>query len=92
MTIPTISFKDFATAYEPPKTKNIADLPEVSIEIPIEQKMKENDDGEEYTYFAITVEKQEYRVPASVVGQVKLILETKQGTGLNTRYQVVPLE
>ena len=96
------SLSDFAKAYEPPTTKNIADLKEVSVELQIEARTGKDENNEEYAYNVVVIDKIEYRVPNSVLTGLKSILEkkptlkkfsvSKQGTGLNTKYQVIPLE
>ena len=99
--------KEYVKGYEPiATTKNIADLNEVSTEAEIE------DDEFEYTdkvtkqvktvkQKVITVNNEKYRVPVSVIQQLKIILEDnpnlkkfkvkKSGTTMETRYQVIPL-
>lgn len=96
--------KDFVPAT---KTKNIADLKEVSTDIDL------IDDEFEFTdkitkqvktvkQKVIVVNGEQYRVPSSVIGQIKVILEDnpnckkfkvkKVGTTMDdTRYQVIPL-
>ncbi len=91
-----------ASEYEIPTTKNIADLKEVSVDLELEDRTGKAESGDEFKYKIIKVDGQEYRVPGSVLGSLKAILEkkptlkkfavTKQGSGMNTRYQVIPLE
>lgn len=99
---------DYAKGYEPiATTKNIADLPEVSADLELE------DDSFEFTdkvtkevktvsQKVIRVKGEPYRVPVSVIQQLKVILEDnpnlkrfkvkKSGsTKDDTRYQVIPL-
>jgi hypothetical protein len=100
--------KDFAKDYEPMSTtKNIADLPEVSTDIEIEEDSFDCTDKitgkpKTVTQKIITVGKETYRVPVSVVQQLKVLLEDnpnlkkfkvkKTGVGKDdTRYQVIPL-
>jgi len=99
---------EFAQSYEPlTTTKNIADLPEVSVDMDLEDDSFEFTDkitGKEKTVTqkVITVKDEKYRVPNSVIGQLKIILEDnpnlkrfkvkKSGTTKDdTRYQVIPL-
>jgi len=97
------SIKDAAKNYTPQHTKNIADLPEVNIELmQLEDRTGTDSKGEEFTYKVIVVEGEEYRVPGSVIGNIKGILEkkpdlkrisvSKTGTGMDTRYTVIPIE
>lgn len=99
---------EFAQGYEPiAKTKNIAELSEVSTDVEI------MDDDYEFTDKAtkelktikqkvITVNNENYRVPLTVIQQLKVILEDnpklkkfkvkKSGsTKDDTRYQVIPI-
>jgi hypothetical protein len=99
---------DFAKEYEPQQTtKNIADLPEVSIDLELE------DDNFEFTdkvtrqtktvnQKVINLNGENYRVPVSVIQQLKIILEDNPklkkfkvkrsgSTKDDTRYQVIPL-
>ena len=97
---------EIAKDYESKTTKNIADLPEVSVKVEV------LDDSFEYTdktgqnkvvkQKVINVNNESYRVPISVLQQLKVLLEDnpkmqkfkvkKTGEGKdNTRYQVIPL-
>lgn len=96
------NLRETAKAYEPSKTKNIADLEAVSLEQGIESRTATGTDGKDYTYHVISVAGQEYRVPDSVLKDIKAILEikptlktvkvTKKGQGMSTQYTVIPLE
>jgi len=98
----------FAKDYEPAsKTKNIADLKEVSTDIELEDdefevKDKKTNEVKTVKQKVIIVDGEKYRVPASVIAQLKVILEDnpnckkfkvkKSGTTIDdTRYQVIPL-
>lgn len=95
------SLKDAADAYEPKTTKNVVELNKVSIDMDITEKTFQDKEGKDFTVSLITVDEEEYRVPTSVISQVKeLIAEmdnfkffkvTKKGEGLNTKYTVIPL-
>lgn len=91
-----------AMAYEPPKTKNIADLELVLVaEVEVEERTGNDKEGKEFSYKVIVIEGEEYRVPNSVLKALKTILGTrpdlkaikvtKTGEGLNTDYTVIPL-
>jgi len=99
---------EFAQSYEPiSSTKNIADLPEVSVDLELEDDSFEFTDKvsgqpKTVTQKVITIEGEKYRVPVSVIGQLKIILEDnpnlkkfkvkKSGVGKDdTRYQCIPL-
>jgi len=95
-----------AKAYEPPKTKNIADLEVVRVDAEMEEKefTKKDEEGKEETFTVnvIVVNNEEYRVPNSVLKSLKAILEkkpelktfqvAKTGEGFKTEYTVIPLE
>ena len=95
------NLKDTANAYEAPQTLNIADLEVVSTDLDVQEKTGTNKDGEDFTYNFVEVEGKQYRVPNSVLTELKTILEEKpdlqkfrvkkSGQGLQTRYTVVPL-
>jgi len=90
-----------ASQYEKPTTKNIADLKVVSTSFPVEDREGKDSDGKVFKYKAVVVDGEEYRVPSSVLGSLKAILEkkpdlkdfsvSKTGTNLDTRYTVIPL-
>ena len=99
---------EFAKDFEPAsKTKNIADLKEVSTDIDLiddafEVIDKITKQSKTVKQKVIVVDKEKYRVPSSVIGQLKVILEDnpnckkfkvkKSGTTMDdTRYMVIPL-
>jgi hypothetical protein len=96
------SLSEFAKTYEPPKTKNIADLKEVEVTLQLEDRTGKDESGDEFKYKVIVVNGEDYRVPGSVIGSLKAILEkkptlskfsvSKVGTGMNTKYTVIPIE
>lgn len=90
-----------AKAYEPKKTLNICDLKSVSTELDIVTKKFNKDDGEEFSVNVVEVDGLEYRVPMTVVQQLKELLADnpdmlsfkvrKSGEGMKTKYTVIPL-
>lgn len=93
---------DYARGYTPKQTKNIADLEFVPTDAEIRDDGKGIDkDGEEFAYSYLSINDEEYRIPNSVIGQLKDILEAnpnlkkfrvkKSGEGLGTRYTVIPI-
>ena len=99
---------EFAKDYEPiATTKNIADLPEVSVDLELEDDSFEFTDKvtgqpKTVTQKVLRIEGESYRVPVSVIGQLKILLEDnpnlkkfkvkKSGTGKDdTRYQCIPM-
>lgn len=93
--------KDAALQYEQPSTKNIADLDSVDVELNLEDREGKDNNGEVFKYKVVVVNGEDYRVPGSVIGNLKGILQkkpdlktfsvAKQGEGMNTRYSVIPL-
>lgn len=89
-----------ALTYVPPTTKNISELKEVSVSVEIKGKTAGEGDNA-FTYKYLEVEGEEYRVPASVLKQLKAHLEAnpkitkikvnKEGEGMKTNYTVIPL-
>jgi len=95
------NLKEAALAYEAPQTLNIADLEVVSTDLDVQEKSGTNKDGEDFSYNVVEIEGKQYRVPNSVLTELKTILEEKPelkkfrvkktGQGLQTRYTVIPL-
>ena len=97
------NLKDTAKAYEPKLTKNISDLEKVDItNIDVKIDKGKDKDGNEFEYLYIEVADERYRVPNSVLNSLKSILAKmpelkyisvlKQGKGMATTYQVLPLQ
>lgn len=96
---------EFAKGFESKATKNIADLPEVSVDLELEDDEFEFEkDGKVKTVRqkVIRFNDESYRVPISVIQQLKVILEDNPNlkkfkvkrsgsTKEDTRYQVIPL-
>ena len=86
-----------AQAYEPKRTQNIADLDSVSVDLDLKEETEV-----EFPYKFIEVDGQRYRVPTSVLAQLKLLIEDnkdlksvkvkKMGSGMDTQYVVIPLK
>lgn len=97
------NLKDTAKAYVPKKTRNIAELEVVNLEnLQVEDRSGVNEEGKEFEYKVAILNGEEFRVPASVLGSIKTILEAKptlktvkvikKGQGFNTEYTTVPLD
>ena len=90
-----------AKAYEPPKTRNIADLKVVDVNLELEDREGTDENKQKFKYKVVIIDNEEYRVPGSVLGSLKAIMEknpnlkqfsvSKQGSGMNTRYTVIPM-
>ena len=95
------TIKELAQRYVPQETKNVADLPEISVDENIETKVVNQGKEDEFSYEYMTKDGIEYRVPKTVIKQIKRILEVsqnvkfvkvvKKGSGLATEYNVVPV-
>lgn len=105
--MPTL--KESARDYVPKKTLNISDLDRVDLSFPVEDKTgtkiveKDGQDvEEEYSYKAMVVNEQEYRISGAVFEQIQKMIKlkpdlafvkvTSTGSGLKTRYSVDPLD
>lgn len=96
------TIKEQAMAFEPKKTLNIADLPEVSVDLQTLTREAVNNEGKTFTYDYIELNGEEYRIPSSVISALKEIIAakptlkkfkvTKAGSGLNVKYTVIPLD
>ena len=97
------TLKQAAQNYKPQTTKNIADLPEVNIEtMQLEDREGMDNENKPFKYKVIVVDGEEYRVPGSVIGSIKGILDkkptlkrvsvSKTGAGMQTRYTLIPLD
>ena len=96
------SIKDEAQAYEPPQTKNIANLSKVMTEWEVKEKEYTKEDGTLFKMRVVSVGGDDYRVPTSVLKSLKSILEEKpnlksfkvkkSGEGLKTTYTLVTLD
>ncbi len=96
------NIKDEAQGYEPPQTKTI-DLLE---KVPLALAMFDDDfltkEGKNVHVKMITVDGEDYRVPNSVLKDLKVIIEekpdmkffkvSKTGEGLKTKYTVITLD
>ena len=95
---------DMAKAYEKPQTKNIVELHKIPVDIEVTTETHtKKETGEEFTVNIIEpFEGEKYRVPNSVIAQLKKLLEakpdieffkvTKTGEGLGTEYFVTDVE
>ncbi len=73
----------------------------VSTSYPLEDREGTDKDGKVFKYKVVVVDGVDYRVPNSVIGNLKAILEkkpdlkdfsvSKTGANLETRYTVIPL-
>ena len=95
------TIKEAALAFVPQQTKNITELDKVSVQIVVQRKTVAEGTEKEFSYNYTLVDGEEYRVPVSVLKQLKSHLEEKpnithfkvkaSGSGKNTEYTVIPL-
>lgn len=89
--------KDEALAHEAKaRVKNIAELNSIPTDLEVQSET-----DAEFPYQYVIVEDEKYRVPGSVLGNLKVILVenpdlkrfkvAKTGEGMDTRYTVIPL-
>lgn len=101
-----VKIGELAKEYESKATKNITELPEISTELEVFDDQFETTDkvtkqNKVVKQKVICVGGINYRVPSSVLQQLKIVLEDnpnlkkfkvkKSGTMMETRYQVIPL-
>jgi hypothetical protein len=97
-----VNLRETAKAYEPQTTHNIAELDAVSLDVLVEERKGKDKDGKEFSYSVALVTGEEYRVPATVLKDIKAIMTAKptlktvkvikKGEGMKTQYTVIPLE
>lgn len=90
-----------SNSYVPKSAKNITELKTIDIDLLLQTETGEKD-GEEYAYNYIEVNNEKFRVPDSVLKDLKAILAkkpslksfsvTKTGEGRQTKYTVIPLD
>lgn len=95
------TLKEEALAYVSAKSKNIAELDRVPVELLMFEASVKTAQGEPFDYKYIELNGEQYRVPNSVLKQLRVFLEElpnlrffkvkKTGTGLDTEYTVIPL-
>jgi hypothetical protein len=96
------TIREESEEYESKETKNISDLKKVFTEAPIEKREYTDKNGDQFEINIIEVDGEEYRVPNSVLKQLKTIIKekpdmtvfrvAKSGNGMKTQYQVIPMD
>ena len=95
------TLKEEAITYVSNETKNIADLDKVDISLVVNDDEAVDSDGEKFFYKYVKLNDEQYRVPKSVLKNLKVLLldnpnlkefkVIKTGKGMDTTYTVVPL-
>lgn len=98
----TQTLKQAALEYEPKSTANIADLDVAFTDLPVKEKQFNDKDGKPFTVKVMEYMGIEYRVPDSVLADLKEILDErpnlrsfrvrKSGEGMKTKYTVIALQ
>jgi hypothetical protein len=96
------NLRDESKAYEPQKTPTVAELEGLSLDSPIEDREGTDKKGKHFKYKVAIVAGDEYRVPNTVLKNIKTIMEAKptlktirvikKGEGMSAEYTVIPLE
>ena len=97
------TIRDNVKIIEPKTTKNISELESVSTELDMQERVFNEGQKDEFKVNVIVIEKEDYRVPNSVLLQLKEHMKekpdllkfkvSKTGEGKNdTKYTVIPLE
>ena len=84
----------------PSMTENISDAGLFSIDVDVTPETHTTKEGKEFTVQVASINGKKYRVPASVLEGIKAIMTVrkdvkmisviKTGSGMNTKYQVIP--
>jgi len=96
------TLKDSAIEYQPKSAKNITELQSVDVNLLIQTENGKDAEGLEFSYNYVEVSGERYRVPDSVLSNLKAILAkkptlksfsvSKTGEGRLTKYTVIPLD
>lgn len=95
------TIKTASEGYEAKVTDVISVLDKVSVNLLIREETFTDNEGKEFTVNLVNIDEKDFRVPNTVLKQLKLQLEEnpklsffkvkKEGEGLNTSYTVIPL-
>jgi len=93
---------DEAKAYEPKQMKNIADLEKVPTTIEVFDKDFRDTDGKPFSVKVVTIDGEDYRVPVSVLKDLKVLWGDspgmkffkviRTGEGMKTVYTTIKTE
>ncbi len=96
------TLKEEAEAYEAPKTRNISELERIPVNLQLEEREFTKEDGSTFTVKVVVLNDEDYRVPVSVLKNLKAMIAekpdlkefkvAKAGEGLKTEYTVIPLD
>ena len=96
-----VKLSEEAKTYEPVEIKNISELDKIPVDVDVRTETYDREDGSSFEAKVITVNEKDYKVPLTVLKQLKAILEekadlkhfkvAKKGEGLKTEYTTIPL-
>jgi hypothetical protein len=96
-----MNLKESAQAFTPQQTLNISELKRVPLTIEVNEETHQDNEGKDFTGLYAVIEGQKYRIPYSVLAQIKMVVQeqpnvkfvkvTKTGTGMATKYLVMSL-
>jgi len=98
-----MNIKQAAEQFEPNTMKNVSELALVPVDIELKEETRENTKGESYIIKFFELDGETYRVPFTVLKDLKTILEKKPtlkhfcvarsgSTKEDTKYTVIPLD
>lgn len=98
----SLTIKDAAMAHIPDEMLHVADLPEISVNLTLQSRDRQNQKGETYKQLYTEINGRKYLVPQKVLEIIQGILKlkpsvsrvkvSKTGSGLATKYKVEPLD
>lgn len=96
-----MDLKQTSQEYIPPQSTNISELEKLPLNCTLEDAEATAKDGKVFKYKYTQIDGVKYRVPGTVIGQIKQILKeypninhvtvNKSGTGMDTKYMVIPI-
>ena len=96
------TIKSASEGYEAKVTDVISVLKKVSVDLELREETFTDTEGKEFSVNLVNIDGKDYRVPSSVLKQLKAQLEEtpdlkyfkvkKEGEGMNTSYIVIPLK
>jgi len=91
-----------AKAYVPSNIRNIAELQFVELNVPMMDRLAKDKEGKEFKYTVALINDVEYRVPRTVLNDIKTILGAmpnlkrikviRKGEGRDAKYTTIPLD
>lgn len=102
LTMSNQTIKDMAKNYQPKTAKNITELKSIDVSLVMQTEEGIDSENTKYSFNFIEINGEKFRVPDSVLKDLKAILEkkpnlktfavTKTGEGRQTKYTTIPLD